>query len=289
MSLWLFLRSEADHRWVATMILFGPRWVALTPLALLLPAALLLRRRSLIALSAAAALIVAPVMGLCIPWRSAFAPAATSGTAQKLRVITCNVHRTALDPDALAALIKSANPDVVALQEWTSKFDSIFPSTAGWYALRDDELCLVSRYPIRRLRDVGTENWNKKETPGAAVCYELAMPQGPIPLVNLHLASPHRAFEAALQRSPEGPEKIAQNSVMRLKQSQAVGRFAKGQGPAVLVAGDFNTPQESDLFARSWPPLTDAYGAAGFGWGYTYHARWTDVRIDHILSGRTAR
>jgi len=227
-----------------------------------------LRRRSLFTLCAAAVIIVAPVMGLCNPLAvSIRARGDNRQCAKTARDHLATSTAPALDPDALAALIKSANPDVVALQEWTSKFDSIFPSPAGWYALRDDELCVVSRYPIRRLRDVGVENWNKKETAGAAVCYEVAMPQGPVPLINLHLASPHRAFEAALQRSPEGPQKIAQNSVMRLKQSQAIGRFAKAQGPAILVAGDFNTPQESDLFARSWPQLTDAYGNRRFRLG----------------------
>ncbi|MDB5322665.1 MAG: hypothetical protein JWN40_4296 [Phycisphaerales bacterium] len=289
LSLWLFLRSEGDYRWIATLILFGPRWVALAPVAVLLPAALLLRRRSLFALCAASALIVAPVMGLCVPWRNAFTPAPATGTAQGLRVLTCNIHRYDLDPVAFAALIASAKPDIVAIQDWSSKFDSIFPSAGGWYMLRDDDLCLISRYPIRRVRDVGVESWNKRQTPGSAICYELAMPQGPVPFVNLHLASPHRAFEAALQRSPDGPKQIADNSAARLKQSQAVGRFVREQSQAVLVAGDFNTPQESGVFTRSWTPLVDAYGAAGLGWGYTYHARWTDVRIDHILSGRAWR
>jgi len=99
------------------------------------------------------------------------------------------------------------------------------------------------------------------------------------------LASPHRAFEATLHREPEGAEQINANSATRQLQSQAISRFIRTQGPTVIVAGDFNTPQESNLFTRAWPGLSDAYATAGFGWGNTYHARWTDVRIDHILSG----
>lgn len=285
LSLWLFLRSEADHRWIATLILFGPRWVALAPLAILLPAALLFRRRSLLALVAASVIIIGPVMGLCLPWRTLIAPAPTSATAPNLRVITCNVHRSDLNRDALADLIAATKPDVVALQDWTSRFDDIFPSTGGWYTLRDDELCVFSRYPIRKLRDVGKDNWDKRKQPGSAVCYELTLPQGPVPLIDLHLASPHRAFEATLHREGEGAEQINANSAARQLQSQALSRFVKTQGRAVILAGDFNTPQESNLFTRAWPGLSDAYATAGFGCGYTYHARWTDVRIDHILSG----
>jgi endonuclease/exonuclease/phosphatase (EEP) superfamily protein YafD len=285
LSLWLFLRSEADHRWIATLILFGPRWIALVPLAILLPAALLFHRRSLTALVAASLIVLGPVMGLCIPWRSATAPAPTSTAGPNLRVLTCNIHRADLNRDALAALIASAKPDVVTLQDWASRFDDIFPSADGWYTLRDDELCVLSHYPIRRLRDVGKDNWDKRKQPGSAVCYELALPQGPVPLIDLHLASPHRAFEATLHREGEGAQQINANSAARQLQSQALSRFIKTQGRAVIVAGDFNTPQESNLFTRAWLGLSDAYATAGFGWGYTYHARWTDVRIDHILSG----
>src|SRR3954452_11612475 len=103
LSLWLFLRSEADHRWIATLILFGPRWTTLAPLALLLPAALLFRRRSLLAVAAASLIIVGPVMGLCLPWRTLIAPAQAPGAAQNLRVVTFNIHRYDINHDAFAA------------------------------------------------------------------------------------------------------------------------------------------------------------------------------------------
>jgi endonuclease/exonuclease/phosphatase family metal-dependent hydrolase len=289
LSLWLFLRSEGDHRWIATLILFGPRWVALTPLLLLLPAALIRRRRSLLALLAASGLILFPVMGLCVPWRAAVSRSSAAGEGFSLRVLTCNIHRTDLDADAFAEVIASTHPDVVALQDWTSKYDAIFPAAKGWYILREYELCLVSRYPIRKVRDVGAENWDYRKLPGAAVCFELALPQGPVNFVNLHLASPHRAFEGALHRGSESRLQIEQNSEGRLRQSQAIGRFARESGAGTLLAGDFNTLQESELFVRSWTPFADAFATAGFGWGYTYHARWTAVRIDHILSGRAWR
>src|SRR5258706_1563810 len=287
LSLWLFLRSEADHRWIATLILFGPRWIALTPLLILLPAALILRRRSLLALLGASGLILFPVMGLCVPWRAAIAREATTDEVPSLRVLTCNIHRTDLDAAAFAEVIASTHPDVVALQDWTSRYDAIFPATAGWYMVREDELCLVSRYRIRKIRDLG-ESWDVK-MPGAAVCFELALPQGPVNFVNLHLASPHRAFEGALHRGSEGRLQIEQNSDVRSRQSPAVSGFVPESGAGALLAGDFNTPQESELFVRSWTPFADAFATGGFGWGYTYHARWTAVRIDHILSGRAWR
>src|SRR2546430_287029 len=64
-ALWLTLRFAADRWWVATVIMFGPRWVWALPLTLLLPAAVVLRRGTLLwPLSAAAVVVAGPVMGL---------------------------------------------------------------------------------------------------------------------------------------------------------------------------------------------------------------------------------
>src|SRR2546421_9115546 len=72
-SLWLLVRAGGDRWWLATVILFGPRWLALLPLAVLVPAALIARRRAMWTLATAAGIVLFPVMGLCLPWRQALA------------------------------------------------------------------------------------------------------------------------------------------------------------------------------------------------------------------------
>src|SRR5690348_3112242 len=57
-SFWLFLLGAGDRHWLATVLLFGPRWVALLPLATPLPAALIARPRSLWALAAGGAIVL---------------------------------------------------------------------------------------------------------------------------------------------------------------------------------------------------------------------------------------
>jgi vancomycin resistance protein VanJ len=283
-SLWLLLRAQGDRWWVATVFLFGPRWIALTPLALLMPAALLVRRRSLLALFAGGGLALFPVMGLCLPWRSVMAREANAA-APHLRVLTCNIHRDALDADAFASLIATTQPDVIALQEWTSRYQTIFTEQDGWHVLRDEELCLASRYPIRKVKDIGVEKWKTPKLPGAAVCYEITMPHGAIQFVNVHLASPHRAFETAISRSPEGAAQVESNSAARLRQSMTLSRFAEGLDDTTVLAGDFNTVGESPIFRQCWARYSDAFAEAGTGFGYTYFARWTQVRIDHVMNG----
>ena len=57
-----------DRWWLATIMMFGPRWMGLLPLAVLVPLALALRARLLLPLAATAALIVFGIMGLCVSW-----------------------------------------------------------------------------------------------------------------------------------------------------------------------------------------------------------------------------
>jgi endonuclease/exonuclease/phosphatase family metal-dependent hydrolase len=44
-------------------------------------------------------------------------------------------------------------------------------------------------------------------------------------------------------------------------------------------------PDDSPIFRQNLlPNFQDAFTAAGAGYGRTYHARWTQTRIDHILA-----
>jgi vancomycin resistance protein VanJ len=228
------------------------------------------------------------VMGVRMPWREVISPSAAP-TGAAIRVLTCNAHRNMLDTAEFASLIASTRPDVVAMQEWTSAHLAAFPKTDNWNVIRDDELCLFSRYPIRKLADIGAENWKPQGISGAAAIYELSTPNGPVPFFNLHLASPHRQFDAALHRAPDAGAQVEKNSGVRLRQSQLLAQIAAKLGPATLLSGDFNTPVESDIFGKSWRAFPDAFETAGWGLGHTYFARWTTVRIDHVLSGSNWR
>jgi endonuclease/exonuclease/phosphatase family metal-dependent hydrolase len=200
--------------------------------------------------------------------------------------MTCNVHRSALDVSAFGRVVAEVRPDVIAVQEWTSAHGTAFLGEGQWFTQRDGELCLFSRFPIRQVEDVAARAWAARREPGAAVVYELAAPPGPVPLVNLHLASPHKAFDAVLHWTGDGPEMIDRNVALRRRQSQEIRRAIERFGAArALLAGDFNTPGESDIFRESWSRYADAFAIAGAGLGDTYYARWTQVRIDHVLAG----
>jgi endonuclease/exonuclease/phosphatase (EEP) superfamily protein YafD len=280
LTLWLTMRQAADRWWPATLIAFGPRWIFATPLALLAPLVLLLHRRAL-PLLAACVFTLIPLTDFSIPWRT-LAPARPG---LSLRVLTCNVDRNALDTRALSALLASTRPDVAAFQEWDVDYRPTLFADRSWfrYVLRDGELCIASRYPITKAQDVG-HDWYQF-TAGAAVRYEIQTPAGVVDFYDLHLASPHHAFDAVIRRDDDAPDRVQTNSDHRRQQLEDLraALAARAGRPAILV-GDFNTPRDTPTFRDNLGDLQDAFSVAGAGPGHTYFARWTQTRIDHCLA-----
>jgi vancomycin resistance protein VanJ len=274
---WILIRTAGDRWWATTMIIFGPRWILLVPLPILLPSTLFLRRKSLLVVLLLTAIIVMiPIMGLTVPYRQALS--ASRGRV-RIRVLTCNIHWRELDPLALARLITTENPDVVALQDWSPEYDFVFPVPA-WHTRRVGELFLASHYPIG---EVASANLLEAFPPGEAVCFSINTEDGPLHVVNLHLASPHKPFDGALEGLASGHSAIENNSVLRLTQSRIIHNYINHLGPSVIVVGDFNTPDDSLVFQASWKGMDDAFQTSGWGFGYTYHAKGASIRIDHLL------
>ena len=70
---WLFLRLGGDRWWLATLFLFGPRWLCLIPLVVLALIAAVRHARALWVLGATGLFLVFPVLGFRIPWAACVA------------------------------------------------------------------------------------------------------------------------------------------------------------------------------------------------------------------------
>ena len=177
----------------------------LLPAVILVPTAFKYGRRSLWILLVTVGVVLMPIMGLCVPWRFT---ALSNQPYLQLRILTCNTHEGALNADAMAKLVKSTHPDVVAFQEWTPKDRAIIFDDPGWHLLEDDGFCLASRLPATRVQQVVPQPYAGS---GAANEYEILTPRGTIEFVNAHLASPHGAFRKALHEQDQGPNDIERN------------------------------------------------------------------------------
>ncbi|MGA2233136.1 MAG: endonuclease/exonuclease/phosphatase family protein [Tepidisphaeraceae bacterium] len=276
--LWIILQLAADSWWIATLILFGPRWVFGVPLLLLLPAVLITNRRMLVLVVVEIFLLMFGIMDFRVPWRTVIY---SQPTGPHLRLISCNIHRTRLLAAQFSQLIDQTNPDVVALQEWTSQDQAALFSKGRWFLRRDGELFLASRTPIKSAQDLIQGQWGPA---GSAVYYQVDFNGGELNLINLHLASPHIEFADAINGAPQGPDEVANNSAARSDQSTLIANFARSLHAPTILLGDFNTPADSPIFQNSWIDDSDAFGIAGWGIGHTYFTRFSSVRIDHILA-----
>ena len=283
-ALWLTLRLAADRWWVATVVMFSPRWVWGLPLAVLFPLALVTRRpRSILLTLVTAAVWAGPVMGLCVPWRRVLAP----DEGPRLRVLTCNADGSRLDPRAFDALVKEWSPDVVVLQSLASSHRELFLDRPGWRFVRQSELSLAVRESIvvsdvTRIED---EDTGGGIAGAVAAVYRLQTSSGPVALANVHLATPRQALEAVIRLDPDAGERTRRNVASRRRQFEALARWARVQREPVILAGDFNTLPESALFREHLGGYANAYSVAGFGWGNTHFTRRTAVRIDHVMTG----
>lgn len=269
---------SGDLWWPATLLMFGPRWLLLLPLLPLLLAAACRRRRSLALLLLILLLILGPIMGFNIPW-PIVAPASPRG--MRLRVLTCNMHNQRPQEEALQRLFAAAQPDVVAIQELPSRTAIASFDGEGWHVYRTSGHFLASRYPIRQAVRLGEDSM---KSPGSLMRYELETPSGAVTLFSLHFASPREGlYETSHHPTTDSAELELNSDVRRRQAENLVGLADRVTGP-VLLMGDFNTPSESALFRRVWSRYTDAFSAAGWGWGYTFLGAKTAVRIDHILA-----
>ena len=266
-----------DREWLATLVLFGPRWLCGVPLPLLVVAAAVWYRRLLWILAPTAYVLFFPFMGFEAHW-----PAAVSAPVA-FRVLTCNVDQNTFDPAALVELIDARQPDVVALQEVKDATRFIWPD--DWHVLQRDEFILASRWPIAMDRSV-RKALDLKQV--AAIFYRVELPDREVRIVNLHLRSPRVGIEAVLEGDGvKGAPQLGAILEARSIESQDVSNWIGDLEGPVIVVGDFNMPSESTVFRRDWTWMPDAFGQTGWGFGYTKisgtGALAYGSRIDHVL------
>jgi vancomycin resistance protein VanJ len=276
---WLTMRLEGDRWWVGTVLLIAPRWPFLLPLLGLGPWALFARRLwPLAILCAAGWAVIVPIMGLRVSLP------AMGSERPDIRLVTCNVHRQHLDAERLTAYVAEVQPDVVTLQGWSeSGHESLFVGD-GWQVRREGELLVASHFPIVAVTplDFADATNAPQGERGAAALVELQTPRGSIFLITLHLASPHAGL---LSASADAGGKLADNVERRWHESDTLRALADRVAGPLLLAGDFNTTDDSPIFREHWRGFADAFSERGAGFGYTYLIGHTQIRIDHVLAG----
>jgi endonuclease/exonuclease/phosphatase (EEP) superfamily protein YafD len=277
----VLIRNAGESWWLASLLLFAPRWPWLLPIPVLTLLAWRVKRRRLWAIHATTALVVAgPLMGLNLPLGHWF-----SGRAQgtRLRIMTLNRGSGRLDRKALADLIRSERIDVICFQE--VPFDlKLEPEFArGWHRTRNG--AVLSRFPIIAEEEpIDTTFpeygfWAVRYT-GARIRLDT---NEVISVASVHMPSMRLAFGALRRGQTDVFDRFV---AWRWGQVGALAEalISVDEVPA-LVAGDFNCPRDSALLDPLRTRFQLAFETAGFGYGWTFSGGHPWIGIDHILAG----
>ena len=314
---WLLLITTSERFLPATLLAYGPRFVMLAPFLILIPMTLVAARRALVPLTLALLVVIGPIMGWRLSWRSAFTEFATSPPPGAMRVISYNAMIGVEVSRGLRAALEDLRPDVVALQECGSALWDSVRAMPEWHSARTSGTCTLSRWPITSVDTMPRGDFAQISAlgyggAGNAVRHLIETPYGPMVVVNVHLETARKGLYAFLGKNPAllkvlgikpmssrrvlnargtADDRAVLNAEIRDRESARATAWAlQGDRPIpVIVAGDFNLPVESTIFRRHWGKYVDAFEASGTGFGFTkQEGELLRIRIDHILGNAYA-
>jgi endonuclease/exonuclease/phosphatase (EEP) superfamily protein YafD len=204
--------------------------------------------------------------------------AALHAGAPVIRVITMNCAIFGLgSPGADLAIWK---PDVVLLQDAYPHHvrqiaDELYGGHGDYRA--HQSVGVVTRWKIRREVRNPTQRSQQVtiETPDGRV----------FEVVNLHLLT--ASTDLRLWRRESWREHRINRAIRLDELLVALGTLeqtVRFPETPTLLGGDFNAPATDIVHRYLTRDFTDAFAAAGTGWGNTYHRRFPILRIDHLYS-----
>lgn len=248
---WHGLRLYPGDRWLPVRLgsYFAP-WLFLALMPALIIALLSKRRRL-------AGLLFLLILSFGIHYWHLFTSTLSHASAEtattELRVMTFNVHYANRHSQDIAHLIRTEDPDIIALQEVTIELGQLLlPELASDYPYylvdnnRGFPRALISRYPLTE----DPTSPNIPQTQQATV----DTPDGNVVVWNVHPppAVGRRGWEA-------------QQYIL-----SGVAEAITGENEPLIVLGDFNTTAQAENFDLIATQLTDIHQIVGQGFGFTF-------------------
>lgn len=305
---WWMLSAKSEEWLLATLLLYGPRWPLVLPLVVLVPLTLLAWPRVLQAMMplVLSALVVAwPIMGGRLSFATLGKPMPPQPAQGSFRVMSFNTF----GGNAVSERIEETfalQADIAAFQECGETLYASLKARKDFYTAKYRSLCTVSRWPITAIDTMP----RLADGRGAALAarHHITTPFGPVLFVNVHFETARKGLEVLTKDGSLVPNSIGgiarmafevlvpdeatsrqlvMNTVTRTRESAHASRWAiagAGNTP-VIVAGDFNLPVESTIYAQYWRSYRNAFESTGTGFGFSKsEGELLRIRIDHVLT-----
>ncbi len=186
--------------------------------------------------------------------------------------------------------MRDAGPEVIALQEVTSAdartlvdgLGATFPFHAEAPHAGAHGFALFSRFPLEDVRLVRFDG----KLPFAQ-CATLVLPDGPLPVCNVHLSAPSQELRGfATFPDLDGLERNADRRTKEWSACEAE-LDRRGAGRA-LALGDFNSHEAEPLYRSIRSEWVDAFRQLHVSWGATWPNRVPGrrpfARIDYVFT-----
>ena len=216
-------------------------------------------------------------------------------------------------------LVNEVRPDLIALQECGDVLWDTLAALPQFHRARLANVCTASRWPITSADSMPRADFARIAQygyggTGLVSRFTVATPRGELTFVNLHLETARKGLEALsgedgfipdrigakVARKTVAPSEDARGGVLtrinlnariRDRESERASIWSSRGDRSIplLIVGDFNLPVESTIFRQHWGGFTDAFEAAGTGFGWSKReGTLLRIRIDHVLGNDAA-
>lgn len=212
----------------------------------------------------------------------------------EVSLMTYNLFFGNQNMDRTLQLIEDQNPDILALQEYTPRWDekisrsldSGYPYKKTLTSMGAYGIGIYSKFPIL------SEDYlrNSDDLPFAQIV-ELEIGSKTIQLINTHLASPAIALE--------NPDRffnlLGDNYLFRESQLREISEFATRKSADYslqILIGDLNITHYEPLYRNLRNTWVDLYSKVGEGWGQNFpnsHSFDPFITLDYILAKGAVR
>jgi len=254
-------------------LLFGPRWLLLIAVLSVFSFWKYLSKRQL-QFSCLLVLLSLNYLDFQLPKASI---SFSKESLNKITVLSANIGGGGLKSE-LEFIASSKQPAIILLQEAT-RLD--LSKSFNTYTFKEcvSGLCIISQYPFKQVKTLNRKlfgGWGN-----FAVFYKISTEYGDISLANVHFETPRSVLMGLIYRYLDFDlaNRIESN---RQFEAELVSLWSKNKDHTLIV-GDFNMPEDENVYQTYFSDLNNAIDVKGFGFNATKHTSWHGTRIDHIL------